>query len=152
MAAFDPFRVALAKGMVYLHFGFKIPEGADISSQTGTPIGAAHVAGNLNQIGTNWVPVASKGQVVFTPLLKTANVQGVTPAGELMRLCYVHLKPLQTPAIVAKSAPFDAWMKTHTEAGSEAPSHKDFANVSIDELSGDAGELVRAVTTLAGEQ
>jgi hypothetical protein len=138
--------------MVYLHFGFKVPEGAAITSQTGTSVGAGHVAGNLNQIGTNWVPVASNGPVVFTPLLKTANVQGVTPAGELMRLCYVHLKPLQTPAIAAKSVPFDAWMKLHSHSGSDAPSHEDFANASIDELGGEAGELVRAVTTLAGER
>jgi hypothetical protein len=152
MAVFDPRLVALAKGMVYLHFGFRIPEGADITSQTGTPVGAAHVAGNLNQIGTNWVPVASNGQIVFTPLLKTANVQGVTPAGELMRLCYVHLKALQTAAIAAKSVPFDAWMKMHAEAGSDAPIHEDFARASVDDLGGDAGELVRAVTTRAGER
>lgn len=86
----DPKKVAISKGMVYLHFGFPIGTGVDITSVIATPLGRAHLAGSLNQIGMNWVPQSGGGAyswVILTP----DDVAGKTPAGELMRLCYAHL-------------------------------------------------------------
>lgn len=123
----DPKRVALAKMMVYLHFGFKIPTGQNILSRTGTALGAAHVAGSLNQIGRDWLPVATQGEYRFDGVT-AQQVFKKSPAGELMRLCYERITE------VAASA--DVTAKIAAELGTG--STPDFDTIDIEEsrLSG----------------
>jgi hypothetical protein len=125
--------------MVYLHFGFKIPTGQNILSRTGTTLGAAHVAGSLNQIGRDWLPVATQGEYRFEDLT-AQQVFKKSPAGELMRLCYKQISEVVAPAELAEEI----------FAALDGGSTPDFDSVDIDD-SGLSGSVLEQTAMLLSE-